>query len=56
MITAHYIDESWVLQAYVLETLPFPERHTGVNIAEKLKRVVEEWEIVETVRMVRVPT
>jgi len=37
-ITAHYIDESWVLQAYVLQTLPFPERHTGVNIAEKLKR------------------
>jgi len=24
-ITADYIDHSWVLQAYVLETLPYPE-------------------------------
>ena len=46
------IDESWMLQAYVLETLPFSEWHKRVNIAEKMKRVVEEWEIVETVRMV----
>jgi len=51
-ITAHYIDNSWELQAYILETLPFPEWHSGVNIAEKLKRVVEDWEIVDTVRMV----
>jgi len=35
---AHYIDNIWELQAYVLETLPFPERHTGVNI-DKLKRL-----------------
>jgi len=54
-ITAHYIDNSWELQAYVLETLPFPEQHTGVNIAEKLKKVVEDWEILDTVRMVRGP-
>ena len=51
-VTAHYIDNSWVLQAFVLETLPFSERHTGINLAQKLKEVVEEWEIVDTVRMV----
>ena len=51
-VTAHYIDNNWVLQAFVLETLPFPERHTGINIAQKLKEMVGEWEILDTVRMV----
>ena len=36
-VTAHYTDSNWELQAFVLETLSFPERHTGVNIADKLK-------------------
>ena len=51
-VTAHYIDNSWELQAFVLETLPFPERHTGVNIADKLKGLVERWDIMESVMMV----
>jgi len=41
-----------VLQAFVLEILPFPEQHTGTNVAQKLKEVVEKYEIVDTVRMV----
>ena len=40
-VTAHYIDPNWKLQNFVLETLSFPERHTGVNIAQKLKEVGE---------------
>jgi len=48
-ITVHYIDNSWVLQAFVLG--PYL-RYTGINIAEKLKRVVQEWEIIDTVRMI----
>lgn len=36
-VKAHYIDWSWESQAFVLEKLPFPERHTGMNIADKLK-------------------
>ena len=51
-VTAHYIDRSWALQAFVLETLPFPERHTGVNIADKLKALVGRWEIMDSVMMV----
>ena len=38
-VTAHYIDKSWELQAFVLETLPFLERHTGVNIADIVGKV-----------------
>ena len=38
-VTAHYIDPNWVMQAFALETFAFPERHTGVNIAEKLKEL-----------------
>ena len=40
-VTAHYIDLNWKLQNFILETPSFPERHTGVNIAEKLKEVEE---------------
>ena len=40
-VTAHCIDPNWKLQNFVLETLSFPERHTGVNIAQKLKEVGE---------------
>ena len=38
-VTVHYIDPNWVMQAFVLETFSFPERHTAVNIAEKLKEL-----------------
>ena len=40
------------MQNFVLETLPFPERHTGVNIAEKLKGVGERWGITHKVIIV----
>ena len=49
LVTAHYIDINWELQAFVLETLSFPERHTGVNIADKLKGLVERWAIMDSV-------
>ena len=38
-VTVHYLDPNWVMQAFVIETFAFPERHTGVNIAEKLKEL-----------------
>ena len=49
MVTTHYIDSNWKFQNFVLETLSFPERHTGVDIAEKLKDVGESWGIIGTV-------
>ena len=48
-VTAHYIYPNWKLQNFVLETLSFPERHTAVNIAEKLKGVGERWGIYHNV-------
>ena len=51
-VTAHYIDPNLKLQNFVLETLPFPERHTGVNVAEKLKGVGERWGITHKVIIV----
>ena len=47
-VTTHYIDPNWKLQNCVLETL-IPERHTRVNIAEKLKGVGESWGIIHNV-------
>ena len=48
-MAAHYIDPNWKFQNFVVETLLFPERHTGVNIAEKLKGVGERWGIIHNV-------
>ena len=51
-VTAPYLDPNWKLQNFVLETLSFPERHTGVNIAQKLKEVGERWRIISKVIIV----
>jgi len=51
-VTCHYIDQNLQLQNFVLETLAFPERHTGGNIADKLKGVGERWGITHKVIIV----
>ena len=48
-VTCHFIDTNLKLQNFVLETVGFPERHTGVKIAEKLKEVGERWGITHKV-------
>jgi len=48
-VTVHYVDSNWNMQNFVLETAWFPERHTGVNIAEKLKEITERWGILQYV-------
>ena len=37
--TAHFIIDNWELHSWVLQTLYFPESHTGELIAEKLKEI-----------------
>ena len=43
----HFIDNSWELKSYTLATCPFPEQHTGDNIVEKLKEVINEYNITD---------
>ncbi|KAF3854296.1 hypothetical protein F7725_022351 [Dissostichus mawsoni] len=45
-ITAHYITDTWELKSRVLRTTIMPERHTAVNIAQRLKETIEEWDLV----------
>ena len=42
-VTAHYLTDTWVMQAKVLCTCLMPQRHTAANIAEKLGDVIREW-------------
>ncbi|KAL2095544.1 hypothetical protein ACEWY4_007692 [Coilia grayii] len=44
-VTAHYITDACKLQARVLCTSMMPERHTAVNIADRLSEVIKEWDI-----------
>ena len=44
-ITAHYITEEWKIQSYVLCTCEMPERHTGINIATRIREAAETWNI-----------
>ncbi|KAI4808180.1 hypothetical protein KUCAC02_000246 [Chaenocephalus aceratus] len=45
-ITAHYITDTWELKSRVLRTTIMPERHTAVNIVQRLKETIEEWDLV----------
>jgi len=43
--TVHFIDSDRILQSYCLDTLPLFEDHTGENIAEALKDILENWSL-----------
>ncbi|KAK1904904.1 Zinc finger BED domain containing protein 1 [Dissostichus eleginoides] len=45
-ITAHYITDTRELKSRVLRTTIMPERHNAVNIAQRLKETIEEWDLV----------
>ena len=42
ILSAHFIDENWSLQSYVLATRMFDGRHTAENVKEHLCTVVKE--------------
>ena len=48
-VSAHYIPSTWKCCSCVLETKPFPERHTGQAIADKLVEIATAFAIDEKV-------
>ena len=44
-ITSHYISDDWEMVTHVLQTRAMHDSHTGSNIADLLKRAVDEWGI-----------
>ena len=46
--TVHYINETWEIQSKCLQTLYFPESHTGENLSEGLCETLKSWGLNET--------
>ena len=44
-VTIHFVDSTYQLKAYLLETVEFPDAHTGVNIAEELQEILKNWKL-----------
>ncbi|KAK4322167.1 hypothetical protein Pmani_007078 [Petrolisthes manimaculis] len=45
-VTAHYILPRWSLQSCVLETARLKKEHTAENIADEIRRVCNEWDVL----------
>jgi hypothetical protein len=45
-LTIHYIDENWVLRRFLLDIIPFKTRHTGINMATEITKVLNELKLV----------
>lgn len=48
-VTAHYILPQWSLKSCVLETARMKKEHTAENIADDIRRVCNEWDILHKV-------
>lgn len=44
-LTAHIINNEWLPKSFTLATQEMEERHTAVNLAEKLISILDDWEI-----------
>ena len=44
-LTMHFVDSSWDMISCILAKAPFPEHYTAVNIVDKVKQVMEEYDI-----------
>ncbi|CAB4440466.1 unnamed protein product [Rhizophagus irregularis] len=50
-ITIHYVDLDWKLQNFLLDIIPFKIRYTRTNIAQEIKRTLEEFNIFDRIIM-----
>ncbi|KAJ2954342.1 hypothetical protein O0L34_g2603 [Tuta absoluta] len=48
-LTAHYIDEDFLLKSVLLECCPLPGSHTGENIKDNIVRILHEWKLKDRV-------
>ena len=46
-LTIHYINSEWNLCNFLLDIIPFTDRHTGKNIASAIKSVLIEFNLLE---------
>lgn len=44
-LTIHYVDPDWKLKNFLLDIIPFTISHSGTNIAQEIKRTLEEFNI-----------
>ncbi|EXX74310.1 hypothetical protein RirG_052310 [Rhizophagus irregularis DAOM 197198w] len=46
-LTIHYVDNNWNLKNFLLDIISFTTRHTGNNIANAIKSVLTEFNLLE---------
>lgn len=46
-LTVHYIDQDWKLQNFLLDIIPFTQRHSGINIASSINSVLIDFNLQE---------
>jgi len=44
-ITIHFIDSNFSLRSVLLGCFEFNEHHTGVNLSEQIKKILDEWNL-----------
>lgn len=44
-LTIHYVDSDWNLCTFLLDIIPFAVKHSGINIAQEIMRVLREFNI-----------
>ena len=44
-LTIHYVNSEWRLCNFLLDIIPFEISHSGINIANEIKRVLQEFNI-----------
>ena len=45
LLTMHFVDSSWDMVSCILATASFSEHHTAVNIVDKVRQIMEEYNI-----------
>src|SRR3990170_2703125 len=48
-LTIHYVDSEWHLRNFLLDIIPFSISHSGMNIAQEIMRVLNEFNIFDKV-------